>query len=136
MERSSQALLVLDVEADAPLSRYREVPGLRCSGSAQFGLRGFSELRERIGADRLHVVDLRQESHCFAGGAALSWYGIDNHDCAGLDPAGSLAVEAERIEALRRSASAIVGSKDDVVAGRKPVGIRALGTVSDEASLL
>src|SRR5205823_3844423 len=78
---------VLDAEADAPLSRFREAPGLGCSGSAQFSARGFAQLLERIPADRLYVADLRQESHCFADGAALSWYAAMNWGCAGLDAA-------------------------------------------------
>src|SRR5438477_8257256 len=94
---ATSALLVVDAKADAPLSRFRDARalGLRCSASAQFSLRGWTELKALL-PGTLFVVDLRQESHCFADGHALSWYAAMNWGCAGLS-----AAESEQLEALR-----------------------------------
>jgi hypothetical protein len=48
--------------------------GLRVSGSAQFSRAQLLELLERLPRP-LTVVDLRQESHGFLSGQAVSWYG-------------------------------------------------------------
>src|SRR5207302_713193 len=98
--------------------------------------RGIAQLLERIPADRLYVADLRQESHCFADGAALSWYAAMNWGCAGLDAAECAQLEALRIRLLQLSESAEVGTKDDVKARRRPAQVRKLGAVSGEASAL
>jgi Inositol hexakisphosphate len=47
---------------------------LRASGSAQFSAEGLAAVLQRTGGRPLTVLDLRQESHGFVGGAAVSWY--------------------------------------------------------------
>jgi hypothetical protein len=47
---------------------------LRASGSAQFSAKGLAAVLQRTGGRPLTVLDLRQESHGFVGGAAVSWY--------------------------------------------------------------
>jgi hypothetical protein len=45
---------------------------LRASGSAQFSAKGLAAVSQRTGGRPLTVLDLRQESHGFVGGAAVS----------------------------------------------------------------
>src|SRR5690349_17747586 len=97
---ASYALLVLD-DGGAEARRFRSTTALpamdglaveglaelRCSGSAQPSVAGFRDLRRRLGeveSDELYVVDLRQESHGFVDGAAVSWYAQGNQGAAGL----------------------------------------------------
>jgi hypothetical protein len=108
---ASYAELVFDDDGDRPRRFHTtndrvgadldtcELAVLRCSGSAQPSVAAFFEIRRRladVGADDLVVVDLRQESHGFVNGAAVSWYATQNWGCAGLSDD-----EAQRLEALR-----------------------------------
>src|SRR5689334_11764067 len=84
----------------ADLDDTRELTELRCSGSAQPSVAGFRELEGRLAGVRdeeLCVVDLRQESHGFVNGAAVSWYATNNWGCAGLSDDEALALEALRL---------------------------------------
>lgn len=48
---------------------------LRASGSGQFSGKGLVAILKRTGGAPLVVLDLRQESHGFVGGTAVSWFG-------------------------------------------------------------
>jgi predicted protein tyrosine phosphatase len=151
---ASSASLVIDALADAPLSRFRAPAGcaplpegidptgfsdLRCSGSAQFSSRGWSELRRQLAQaapGQLHIVDLRQESHCFVDGSALSWYAAHNWGCAGLSAQESAQVEKLRIRTLQLSGTAEVGTKDEVVAQRRSQQLWKVRTAVDEQAEL
>lgn len=52
--------------------------GLHIAGSAQFSQQGLAAVAAAIGRKNLVVVDLRQESHGFVNGAAVSLYGENN----------------------------------------------------------
>ncbi len=51
---------------------------LKASGSAQFSANGFAEILKHIPSKNIVIIDLRQESHGFANGIAISWYGPHN----------------------------------------------------------
>ncbi|WP_179136137.1 protein tyrosine phosphatase [Paenibacillus sp. 32352] len=51
---------------------------LRISGSGQFSQQGLRLMQETICQPRITIVDLRQESHGFVNGMAVSWYGPNN----------------------------------------------------------
>ncbi|WP_036745805.1 hypothetical protein, partial [Paenibacillus sp. UNC451MF] len=51
---------------------------LNISGSGQFSQKGLQLMQQTIGETRITVVDLRQESHGFVNGMAISWYGLNN----------------------------------------------------------
>lgn len=49
--------------------------GFRASGSSQFSQKGFYEIYKKLGRPpKFVVVDLRQESHGFINGSAITWY--------------------------------------------------------------
>lgn len=52
---------------------------LKVSGSSQFSEKGFEAILDRLGHPScLFVIDLRQESHGFLNGDAVSWYAPKN----------------------------------------------------------
>ena len=51
---------------------------LQASGSGQFSAKGFAAVLRRAGGRPVVVLDLRQESHGFVGGTAVSWFGVRN----------------------------------------------------------
>jgi hypothetical protein len=51
---------------------------LHASASGQFSAKGFAALLRRAGGRPVVVLDLRQESHGFVGGTAVSWFGVRN----------------------------------------------------------
>ena len=77
---------------------------LGISGSAQFSEPQFRSLAERLraaaGGRQIWIVDLRQESHGFAGGLAVSWCGRNNQANLGLGPERVQADEEARLAAL------------------------------------
>ncbi|MCP3164157.1 phosphatase domain-containing protein [Myxococcus qinghaiensis] len=90
---------------------------LRCSGSAQLSVAGFRDLVRRlegVSAESLYVFDLRQESHGFLNGAAVSWYAESNWGAAGLSDEEALALEAGRLRLLARSRMVRVGDAGTV----------------------
>jgi hypothetical protein len=64
-------------DAPAPLPSRAGLDNLRASGSAQFTVAQLQAIVERVGHP-LVVIDLRQESHGFLDGQAVSWYAM--HD--------------------------------------------------------
>ena len=80
----------LDVRQGSDGSQnFRIDPELRCSGSGQASARGIADLSNQLQAVRkadepLWIIDLRQESHGFWNGEAVSWHGPHNAANAGI----------------------------------------------------
>jgi protein-tyrosine phosphatase len=119
---ASSALLVVDAR-DGEARRFRAAAWLRCSGSAQFSTAGWQDVLARLGrpapAD-LYVVDLREESHGFVNGAAVSWYARDNWGCVGLAAEDALRLEALRLRLLALGDTVEIASADEVKRGATP----------------
>lgn len=119
---------------------------LRCSGSAQLSAAGFAALRARLAhvpPALLHVVDLRQESHGFLNGAAVSWYARSNWGCVGLAEDEALALEQLRLRLLAAAEWVEVASAADVKQSKQSKQGATLATVEvrperveDEAQVL
>ncbi|MCP3064319.1 protein tyrosine phosphatase [Myxococcus sp. K38C18041901] len=110
---------------------------LRCSGSAQPSIEGFRDVLRQLDGVRpeaLYVVDLRQESHGFLNGAAVSWYAESNWGAAGLSDTEALALEAGRLRLLGLSPRVRVGTVE-AVKGKAPATFTdwERRSVSDEA---
>lgn len=54
------------------------LPELRASASGQFSEKSLSKIRELIPASQIILIDLREESHGFINGIAISWYDEKN----------------------------------------------------------
>lgn len=100
-----ELLLVLDAPAGASdhLSRFRRFDDLRISGSSEFSVPGLRALRARLPVSRFTVVDLREESHGFAGGLPVSWEANHNWANVGRTPDEVRADEARRLAALSQA---------------------------------
>lgn len=73
----------------------------RMSGSAQFSLDGLRLLAAEIKKQSdgsVYIVDLRQESHGFLNGTAVSWYGKNDWSNLGMTREEVLADEKERLQ--------------------------------------
>jgi hypothetical protein len=131
--------LVLD--SDSPfVRRLRFGRELRLSGSAQFSVAAWRDLLAQIAAspgDGLFLADLRQECHGFVGGAAVSWYGVLNAECATLEDAQAEALEHARLAELRSARSVALADANDVKRGRVPgLDIRPVLDVVDEQTMV
>ena len=83
----------LDAKATAAMPRnYRIMDSIRMSGSGQFTPSSYQAMlmdlrvKHKVKLENLYVFDLRQESHGFMNGAAVSWYGEDNWANVGKSP--------------------------------------------------
>src|SRR5699024_5080889 len=52
---------------------------LKSSGSGMISKKGLIKIKQEIGDYPITVVDLRQESHGFVNGMAVSWFGKWNY---------------------------------------------------------
>lgn len=80
---------------------------LRASGSGQFSLSGLRRIKAAIGDAPLTVVDLRQESHGFVDGLAVSWFGPNNGANKGLTDDEALRRERRLLDELQREPAAL-----------------------------
>ncbi|WP_342381688.1 protein tyrosine phosphatase [Myxococcus stipitatus] len=115
----------------------RGLEELRCSGGAQLSVAGYQDVVRRLAVvprEWLHVVDLRQESHGFLNGAAVSWYAESNWGAAGLSDEEAQSLEHQRLLLLSRSPRARVRDVAGVK-GRAPPSSTdwECHTVMDEA---
>lgn len=60
---------------------------LNIAGGGEFSRLGFQKIKQQIKSTQLTIIDLRQESHGFLNGNAISWYGVANAENAGLTSA-------------------------------------------------
>lgn len=75
---------------------------LNASGSAQFAKESLILLKKDIGKrKKITVVDLRQESHGFVNGIAISWRGIKNDLNKGLSYCQVLKVENSLLSSIK-----------------------------------
>lgn len=92
----------LDSANEAALPRnYRQMPSIRMSGSGQPSVLGLAALvqhleQQGVRQDEIYIIDLRQESHGYFNGNAVSWYGDNNWANAGKSSA-----YIERLEPLQ-----------------------------------
>lgn len=61
-----------------PVPTRKGLSKVRASGSSQFSKKGLRALLKAIPSKKVILVDLRQESHGFFDGIAVSWYGEKN----------------------------------------------------------
>lgn len=85
---------------------------LNISGSAQFSEKGLDMAKESIGNKMpITVVDLREESHGFLDGNAISWTDDHNKANKGLNKAEVLADENERLKKLSEQKTVDIKNK-------------------------
>ena len=83
---------------------------LHASGSGEFSASGLQSLLEALAEKTqmpICIVDLREESHGFFDGIAVSWYGEHDWGNVGLTQEEALADEAERIHGAAGQMAAV-----------------------------
>lgn len=92
-----EGFLVLDTDRDAPLpKRFRDIPSLNISGSAEFVPSQVMDIKKAINKPNIFIVDLRQESHGFLNDIAVSYYSPDRLLNNGFSSEDTLADEIEK----------------------------------------
>lgn len=98
---------------------------LRLSGSETISTPGQVERIARSAnvqdRDRLHIVDVRQESHVVADRYALTLRGLKDWANVGLSHEEALQSEADWIGDLRRSENLTIYSAEDMKSGARPM---------------
>jgi hypothetical protein len=103
---------------------------LRVSASGQFPAQGLTAILARAGGGPVVVLDLRQESHGFVGGTAVSWYGARNWANQGKTPDQIARDEADLLGGLAKQSTITVQqvtdkNSDGLIEGSKPVSLPA-----------
>ena len=88
---------------------------LRMSGSGQFSAAGLMLLCEQINSGALYIVDLRQESHGFVNGIAISYMDKDNKANKAKTPSQVTADEAEKLQLIKSSGTITIQSLDSPI---------------------
>ena len=139
---ASTAQWRLDIQQDATAIRsFRADPELHCSGSGQFSAHALTGLREALqpylqSNEPIWIIDLRQESHGFLNGEAVSWHGHHNAANAGKDAAEVEADETARLQAvIGRQTRCIPMGNADRASGMTPFDetVRTVSTERQEA---
>ena len=81
---------------------------LHIAGGAQFSELGLRQIIKRLPTKHITVIDLRQESHGFLNGNAVSWYGPEDAANAHKTRAQINEDQSKRLEALSKKKIATV----------------------------
>ncbi|MBI4863138.1 MAG: hypothetical protein HY815_23160 [Candidatus Riflebacteria bacterium] len=108
----------------------------RASGSSQFTKEGLATIIARLRGRSLVVVDLREESHGYVNGMAISWKGKDNAANRGMDLDEISKDEKSRLSELRdRKTARLIRVADDDGARDQTVGV-TVDSVGTEKKLV
>jgi len=111
---TSQPMLILDTANQPQLPRNFRMtsdavlPDLHMAGGAQFSELGLQQILRRLPARSVTIIDLRQESHGFLNGNAISWYGVGDAANLGKTAAQVEEDQSMRLRALSRLSTATV----------------------------
>ena len=83
---------------------------LRMSGSGQFSALELAKMLSKLPTTKITIVDLRQESHGFADGYAISWYSQYNGNNLGKTPTQVELDQNTRLTVLSKQRRIIVNS--------------------------
>lgn len=152
MAKQSDALLVIDMRNASELPKnFRttsdSLPSdqtfntqgfsdLHIAGSGQFSKLSLKKVKERLNTKHLTVIDLRQESHGFLNGNAISWYASENAANAGLSASAIEQTQTELLGELNQEAEASVHkiltkTKNDAISKTKPIDFSVHGVTSE-----
>ena len=117
----------LDIrQGSTEIRNFRADPQLRCSGSGQTSVLGLASLGKQLSPilkanEPVWIIDLRQESHGFLNGEAVSWHGPHNAANAGKDASAVEADETARLQAaIGHQTHSIPMGTSDLASGMKP----------------
>jgi protein-tyrosine phosphatase len=152
--RYTQSLLVLDMRnvfelpkhfrATSPLPAVNNMnltglSDLHIAGGAQFSKAALQRILQHLETKKLVIIDLREESHGFVNGNAISWYGKAAADNAGKTPQQIEKLQATLLGEISKMKNVTVNrilkkTPDEYIAKTKPIEFAVHGT-SSEAEL-
>ncbi|MEG2290057.1 MAG: phosphatase [Clostridium sp.] len=98
----NEGFLTIDTDKETPLpKRFRIIPTLNISGSAQFIPSQIDTIKKSINVPDTYIVDLRQESHGFLNNIAVNYYSPEKLLNEGFTSEETLANEKSRFEAIK-----------------------------------
>lgn len=131
-------LLVLDARnTDSTPKKFRIATDLQAVGSAQFSERGLKKAIEKTRTKKITIVDLRQESHGFLNGNAISWYAKHDAVNAGLKSSEIKMRETALLHSLAKNKfvtiyNIIEKTEDGTITSAKPQEYAVHGATSEE----
>lgn len=96
------SLLIVNNDTRGKLPRSFRMTPQHSSGSGQFSEDGLKHMLASIPSQRIIIIDLREESHGFLNGDAISWYGERNWLNKGKSRDELIAHENEKLAHLKR----------------------------------
>jgi len=148
--QTDKTVLIINAENKAGLPRdYRStakhgklssavgLEKLRSSASGQFSARQLDTILTQTGGSPLIALDLRQESHGFVDGTAVSWFAPRNNGNLGKTPAQIRQDETDLLAGLAQQQKVTVQkitdkSSDARIEGTEPVSLPARDVQSEE----
>ena len=136
---TDQGTLILNAPDKSGTPRnYRAIKNLDASGSGQFSANELDVVRERAGGRPLTVLDLRQESHGFVGGTAVSWFGARDAANNGKAPVQIVNDESALLAGLASQTEITVQkvtgkSEDRAIGDSKPVRLPVPSVQNEQA---
>lgn len=103
------------INSPDPLPSLEGLAELKASASAQFSQQSLKIINEILPPNPIVIVDLRQESHGFADGRAISWYSDKNWHNLGKTLKEILEDEQKRLAKIEEDGFFIVYEKDHIV---------------------
>ena len=136
----SNVYLILDSRNVSELPRnFRMMNDLFIAGGAQYSELELKEILVHLGSSQITVIDLRQESHGFLDGNAVSWYGPQDAANAGKTQQQIERDQSRRLANLRAKKKVMVDkvlkkSGEGVISTVKPIEF-VVHSVQSEAEL-
>ena len=156
-QEQDQTLLVQNLEnsailpkrfrtTDDPLKQIENVPApslvgfrqLHASGSGQFSQKSLQLMLERLNhPSNLYIIDLRQESHGFLNGIAVSWYAPQDWGNKGKSLAQIQAEEKHLLQAALKKKNVTVykilaKSGTGYISSKEPIDITVESALTEE----
>lgn len=100
----TSSLLIMNVEESYDMPKEFRITPLGASASSQFSGEGLKKLLTTLDKPQVIIVDLREESHGFLNGNAVSWYSFHNWINLGEDRDSVIQDEKQRINDLAKNA--------------------------------
>ena len=98
----NETLIVKDSDAITGLpNRFRDLTNLNISGSAQFTPSQIENIKNSINKPDICIVDLRQESHGFINGIAISFENEKNNANKGLSLSEVLSTQDKLLDSIK-----------------------------------
>lgn len=115
-------------------NHWQDYQDLHMAGGGQFSKSSLLKILKYLHTKDLIVIDLRQESHGFLNGNAISWYGYRASENGGKSNSAIDADQTWRLNAIREDASVFVQKRNEKsnVGKTKPIEFAVHDVSSEE----